>query len=173
MRHERSHTKVIATIGPASDNRGVIEQMIHEGIDVFRLNFSHGSHEDHKKAIDIIKELNAELDSNVAILGDLQGPKLRVGIVKGGSVDLSDGQIFSLVTYKCEGTDEKAYISYPQLPQDVKAGEEILIDDGKILLEVLDSNKKDTVRTRVIAGGPLSSKKGVNLYQINLKTICF
>lgn len=168
MRHERSHTKVIATIGPASDKREVIEQMIHEGIDVFRLNFSHGSHEDHKKAIDIIQELNRELDSNVALLGDLQGPKLRVGMIKGGSVDLMDGQIFSLVTYKCEGTNEKAYISYPQLPKDVTAGEEILIDDGKILLEVLDSNLKDTVRTRVMAGGPLSSKKGVNLPNTNI-----
>jgi len=163
MRHERSRTNVIATIGPASNSRDIIEQLIHEGIDVFRLNFSHGTQADHKKAIDTILLANKKLHSHVAILGDLQGPKLRVGMMKDGSVELLDGKIFSLVTFECEGTNEKAYISYPQLPMDVTPGEIILIDDGKIMLEVLESNKIDTVKTRIIAGGPLSSKKGVNL----------
>ena len=159
MRHKRSHTNVIATIGPASGNREVIENMINEGIDVCRLNFSHGTHEDHKKVIEIILQLNEELNSSIAILADLQGPKLRIGTIEGGSVLLEEGDIFSLVTRECEGTKENAYISYERLPYDVKPGEEILIDDGKISLKVLKTNLKDTVTTKVIAGGPLLPAK--------------
>jgi pyruvate kinase len=163
MRHDRSHTKVIATLGPASQNKEVLRQMYEEGIDVCRLNFSHGSHEDHLKNINTIRELNAELDVNVAILADLQGPKLRIGVMQNNGVELVNGSTFKLVSEKCEGTAEKAYMSYELLPRDVKIGEMILIDDGKIKLEVIDSNLKDTVATRVIYGGILSSKKGVNL----------
>ena len=163
MRHYRSHTKVIATLGPASQPKEILSQMFHEGIDVCRLNFSHGSHEDHLKNIKTIRELNAELGTNVAILADLQGPKLRIGTVKDNGVELVNGSEFKLVSEKCEGTAEKAYMSYEQLPRDVKPGEVILIDDGKIKLEVVSTNLKDTVTTKVIYGGILSSKKGVNL----------
>jgi pyruvate kinase len=163
MRHERSHTKVIATLGPASQDKEVLRQMYEEGIDVCRLNFSHGTHEDHLNNINTIRELNAELDVNVAILADLQGPKLRIGVMQNNGAELVNGSEFKLVSEKCEGTAEKAYMSYELLPRDVKIGEMILIDDGKIKLEVIDTNRLDTVTTRVIYGGLLSSKKGVNL----------
>jgi pyruvate kinase len=163
MRHERSHTKIIATIGPVTRNRETLEKMIHEGVDVCRINLSHDTHSEHLKTIEYILELNEELGSSVAILGDLQGPKLRVGMMENDQVMLEDGQEFSFVTTPCTGTSEKAYLSYDKLPADVTVGENILVDDGKLIFEVISSNKTDTVLTRVIAGGPLSSKKGVNL----------
>lgn len=162
MRHDRSHAKMIATIGPASSSKKVLEQMYHEGIDVVRLNFSHGNHEDHLGVIRTVLELNEELNTKVAILADLQGPKLRVGDVEDGTV-LENNSEFILTTEACVGNAEQAYVSYERLPVDVKPGENILIDDGKIMLEVLKANKKDTVRCRVLVGGPLSSHKGVNL----------
>ena len=137
--------------------------MFHEGIDVVRLNFSHGTHDDHRQVIQNVLELNRELNTNVALLADLQGPKLRVGEMENGSVELKTGQDFLLVTLPCSGTSERAYISYELLARDVKRGDLILVDDGKIRLEVMESNGKDTVRTRVLTGGPLSSRKGVNL----------
>ena len=163
MRHEKSHTKIIATIGPITRNKELLERMIHEGVDVFRINCSHDTHDEHLKTIRFIQELNEELGSNVAILGDLQGPKLRVGEMENSAVQLEDGQVFSFVTTPCTGTSEKAYLSYNRLPADVTVGEMILVDDGKLMFEVTGSNRTDTVTTRVIAGGPLSSKKGVNL----------
>ena len=163
MRQERSHTKVIATIGPVTRNKEILEKMIHEGVDVLRINLSHDTHDEHLKTIRYITELNEELGSKVAILGDLQGPKLRVGDMENDKVLLEDGQEFSFVTTPCTGTSEKAYLSYEKLPADVAIGERILVDDGKLIFEVTGSNKKDTVTCRVIAGGPLSSKKGVNL----------
>jgi len=163
MRHERSHTKIIATIGPATRNREILEQMIREGVDVFRINFSHGTHEEHLKTIRFIQQLNDELGSSVAILADLQGPKLRVGEMENDQINLEDGQEFSFVTSPCTGDREKAYISYEQLPGDVTAGELILVDDGKLIFKVIESNGKDCVKTRVIAGGALSNRKGVNL----------
>ncbi len=163
MRHERSHTKVIATIGPVTRNKEVLARMFHEGVDVCRINLSHDEHSEHLKTIRFIHELNEELGSSVAILGDLQGPKLRVGQMENDQVELEDGQEFSFVTTPCTGTSEKAYLSYVQLPADVTVGEHILVDDGKLVFEVISSNRKDVVKTRVIAGGPLGSKKGVNL----------
>ncbi|MFZ5941653.1 MAG: pyruvate kinase [Bacteroidota bacterium] len=163
MRHERSHTKVIATLGPASSNRKVLTRLFEEGVDVCRLNFSHGSHEDHLKTIELILDLNRELNSNVAIMADLQGPKLRIGLMQDGGAELVEGQTFDLVAEPCTGNSERAYMSYHRLPTDVKKGEIILVDDGKIQLEVMETNGKDRVRTKVINGGILSSKKGVNL----------
>ncbi len=163
MRHERSHTKVVATLGPASSKPPVLEQMFREGIDVCRLNFSHGTHEDHLASMKLIKELNKKMNCNVAILADLQGPKLRIGEIEGGEVKLKDGAELSFVTEECMGNAEKVYMSYSLMPQDVEVGERILIDDGKILLEVTYTNDKDLVKARVISGGPLSSHKGVNL----------
>ena len=163
MRLNRSQTKVIATLGPASSSKEILRQMFMEGIDVCRLNFSHGTHDEHLKNITTIRELNMELESNVAIMADLQGPKLRIGEIENNSVELINGSEFRLVSEKCIGTSSKAYMSYELLPMDVNIGEFILIDDGKIKLEVIETNRKDTVVTRVIFGGKLSSKKGVNL----------
>lgn len=163
MRHDRSHTKVVATIGPATSRQEILEQMIHEGVDVCRINFSHGTHEDHLKTIKIIHQLNGDLDSNVAILADLQGPKLRVGKMKNGGAELVAGEEFSFVTKPCTGDQSKAYISYEQLPRDVSRGEKILVDDGKLVFEVLETNLRDTVKCRILNGGILSDRKGVNL----------
>src|SRR6056297_499762 len=163
MRHERSHAKIIATIGPATEDKAILEKMFHEGIDVVRLNFSHGDHDEHLARIKTLLELNKELNSNVALLADLQGPKLRVGVMENDIVLLEEGREFELTTEECTGTDRRAYISYDKLPQDVKKGDTILIDDGKLELKVTGTNGKNSVRTEVIIGGPLSSKKGVNL----------
>ncbi|MEA3461995.1 MAG: pyruvate kinase [Bacteroidota bacterium] len=163
MRHERSHTKVIATIGPVTRNKEILEKLILEGVDVFRINLSHDTHDEHLRTIRYVRELNEELGSNVAILGDLQGPKLRVGNMENDKVLLEDGQEFSFVSVPCTGTSEKAYLSYEKLAADVTIGEQILVDDGKLIFEVTGSNRTDTVSCKVIAGGPLSSKKGVNL----------
>ena len=163
MRHEKSQTKIVATIGPACSSKEVLRKMFIEGIDVCRLNFSHGSHDDHLKVIKIILELNKELKSNVAILADLQGPKLRIGNVENNMVLLEDGREVTFVTKETLGTAEKLYMSYQEFPADCKPGDTVLIDDGKIKLQVLSSNGKSEVRAKIIHGGPLSSKKGVNL----------
>jgi pyruvate kinase len=163
MRNQRSHSKVIATLGPASANEEKLSMMFEEGIDVCRLNFSHGSHDDHLKSIQIINKLNNKYSSNVAILADLQGPKLRIGEVENNAVNLVDGEEIMFVNTPCIGTREKVYMSYEKLATDVKLGEKILVDDGKIRLEVIDTNGKDEVRLKIVNGGILSSKKGVNL----------
>jgi pyruvate kinase len=167
MRHERSHTKVIATIGPRTRNKDILREMFNEGLDVCRINCSHDTHAEHLKTIRYIRELNQELGTHVAILADLQGPKLRVGMVQEGTV-LEEGAEFSFVTTPCEGDSSRAYMSYEKLPEDVSAGETILVDDGKLAFEVVETNGKDTVKTKVVAGGPLSSKKGVNLPHTNV-----
>lgn len=168
MRHERSHTKVIATIGPATRNKAILEKMFHEGVDVCRFNCSHDTYEEHEKTVKYITELNEELGTNVAILADLQGPKLRVGEMENDKVMLEDGQKFAFVTTPCIGTKEQAYLSYERLPADATPGEMILVDDGKLMFEVIESNGKDCVITKVIAGGPLGTKKGVNLPDTNV-----
>ncbi len=163
MRKVRSQTKIIATIGPACSSREVLFQMIEEGVDVFRLNFSHSNQAEHQIIINTINELNKELNLNIAILADLQGPKLRIGEVENNAIELTDGEFINFVTTKCVGNKEQLYMSYAEFPMDVKIGDKVLIDDGKIQLEVIDTNRKDTVKARIIYGGPLSSRKGVNL----------
>jgi len=163
MNRNTSQTKIVATIGPASSSFEILEQLFLEGIDVCRLNFSHGKQEDHLKVINNILVLNNKLGTNVAILADLQGPKIRIGEIENNLVQLLPGNEILFVNEPCLGTAEKLYISYKEFPQDVNIGDYILLDDGKIKLEVLNTNRKDTVRTRIIYGGPLSSKKGVNL----------
>lgn len=137
--------------------------MFAAGIDIFRLNFSHQTHEEHAMVIQIIHRLNKEFNSSVAILADLQGPKLRVGEVEHNGVMLENNSVLSFVTKKCVGTSDKVYMSYSTFPQDVEPGNTILIDDGKLKLEVIETNNIDNVKARVIYGGLLSSKKGVNL----------
>lgn len=156
-------TKIVATIGPASSSKEVLRSMIIEGLDVVRLNFSHGAHEDHKEVIDFVREIDAELGTNTSLLADLQGPKLRVGEMENGSVDLVVGQKILISTVKQIGTSSVVYTNYKEFAQDVKAGERVLLDDGKIVMEILSTNGKDQVECTVIQGGPLSSKKGLNL----------
>ncbi len=172
MKNNTSQTKIVATIGPATSTKEVLAQLIQEGVDVFRLNFSHSSHQEHLKMINLIKELNKELRTHVAILADLQGPKLRVGEIENNRIDLLEGDIITFVNQKCIGTKEGIYMSYHEFSQDVNVGEFILIDDGKIKLEVVETNKKDTVKARLNYGGPLSSKKGVNLPITNVSLPC-
>lgn len=163
MRKVRSQTKIIATVGPACSSKEVLFQMIEEGVDVFRLNFSHSDRTEHQKIINTINQLNKELNINIAILADLQGPKLRIGEVENNYVELKDGDYINFVTTKCLGNKDQLYMSYAEFPMDVIIGDTVLIDDGKIQLEVFETNQTDTVKARVIYGGPLSSRKGVNL----------
>lgn len=155
-------TKIVATLGPASSDKDILRQMFLEGLNVCRLNFSHGAYEDHAAVIKTIHELNEETGLNVAILADLQGPKIRTDQMTDNGVELITGSEVTLVTEKILGTAERFSINYLQLPQDVTPGERILLDDGKIALEVLSSDGKKEIRLRVIHGGILSSKKGVN-----------
>lgn len=158
-----NNTKIVATVGPASSSYEVLLSLVKAGVDVFRLNFSHGSHEQHRKVIQHITYINETYDTHVGILADLQGPKLRVGKIKDEPLMLEDGDEITFVNYDCEGTKEHIYMSYQRLAKDVNVGEVVLVDDGKIRLEVIDTNKQDTVRLKVLNGGPLKSRKGVNL----------
>ena len=160
-------TKIVATLGPATDTKEILTDLARTGVNVFRINFSHADYEDVKRKVRIIREINEENGFNVAILGDLQGPKLRVGVMEEG-VELKDGDTFKFTTEKCIGTKEKAFMTYKRFPKDVKVGEQILVDDGKLLFEVASTNKKDEVIVNVIVGGPLKSKKGVNLPNTNI-----
>lgn len=160
-------TKIIATLGPASSNKETMLALIQAGTDVFRINFSHADYDLVRKNVETIREINREYGFTTAILGDLQGPKLRVGVVKEGSY-LNPGDILTFTNEKIEGDSTRVYMTYQQFPQDVKVGERILIDDGKLVLEVLETNNVDTVKAKTIQGGPLSSKKGVNLPNTNV-----
>ncbi|GAA0873972.1 pyruvate kinase [Wandonia haliotis] len=156
-------TKIVATIGPASSSREVLKEMILKGVNVCRINFSHGSYDDHAAVIETIRGLNDEMGLNVAVLADLQGPKIRVREVENNAVELVQGEELIFTTDKCLGTKEKVSISYENLPTDVKPGETILMDDGKLVVEVVKSDGKKNVTTKVVHGGILSSNKGVNL----------
>lgn len=159
--HQR--TKIVATVGPASAASDMLLELIKAGVDIFRLNFSHGTHEDHKKVIDSIVAINEKYGTHVGILADLQGPKLRVGQMQDGGIDIKAGDILTFVNEECVGTKEKIYMSYEQFAADVNVGEKVLVDDGKLMLEVVETNKKDTAKLKVLFGGKLKSRKGVNL----------
>lgn len=165
---KRKRTKIVATLGPATSTKETLKKMMEAGVNVFRINFSHADYDDVKERIKMIRKLSEEHGYNAAILGDLQGPKLRVGVMK-GDIIVDDGDLIDFVTGKpFEGTAEKVYMNYENFPKDVKAGERILLDDGKLIFEVVSSNNKDTVKAKVIQGGPLKSKKGVNLPNTNI-----
>ncbi|CAL2108068.1 Pyruvate kinase [Tenacibaculum sp. 190524A02b] len=166
MPHNKK-TKIVATLGPATNTKEILTKMAAAGVNVFRINFSHADYETVKERIVQIREINEEKGYNVAILADLQGPKLRVGIMEEGVV-LNKGDIFKFTTEECVGTKEKAYMTYKRFPKDVKEGEQILVDDGKLLFEVVSTDKNKTVEAKVIVGGPLKSKKGVNLPNTNI-----
>jgi pyruvate kinase len=158
-----NRTKIVATMGPASAKKDVLLAMIKAGVNVCRLNFSHGKPEDHKVVIDLIREINEQYKTNVGILADLQGPKIRIGLVKDGGIHLVNGTHIKITTHECIGNDEQIYITYDTFPQDVQANEIILLDDGKLQLRVIETNRVDTVICEVIHGGILTSRKGVNL----------
>ncbi|MBA4152863.1 pyruvate kinase [Flavobacterium sp.] len=156
-------TKIVATLGPACSSKEIIKNMIDAGVNVFRINFSHADYADVKERIDIIRGLNEEFGYTTAILADLQGPKLRVGVMK-EDVVVSKGDIITFQTAEdIPGTAERVYMNYKEFPRDVKPGEKILLDDGKLMFEALETNGTTEVVCRVIQGGPLKSKKGVNL----------
>lgn len=156
-------TKIVATLGPASSSKEIIKAMMENGVNVFRINFSHANYENVLERIQTIRALNVELGFHVGILADLQGPKLRVGNMAPDTL-LKVGQEVRFTTEKiAEGNADAIYMNYRQFPKDVSAGERILLDDGKLIFEVLESDKKTTVTAKVIQGGILTSKKGVNL----------
>lgn len=158
----RKKTKIVATLGPAIDNKEMLEELMVLGVNVFRVNFSHAEYDNVARTIRDIREINKKRGFNVAILADLQGPKLRVGVMA-EKVKLKKGDEFIFTTVKCEGTKEKAYMTYKDFPKDVHPGEQILVDDGKLLFEVIETDRDTIVKTKVLRGGKLKSKKGVNL----------
>ena len=156
-------TKIVATLGPACETREIIKDMIEAGVNVFRINFSHADYEGVKEKINIIRSLNKEFGYTTAILGDLQGPKLRVGMMEDG-VTVNDGDLITFTTAEdILGTAKKVFMKYKNFPNDVNPGERILLDDGKLIFEIVETDKKTEVIARVIQGGELKSKKGVNL----------
>jgi pyruvate kinase len=161
-------TKIVATLGPASMNKEVLREMIQSGLNVCRLNFSHGAYDDHATAVQTIRELNEELGSNVAILADLQGPKIRTNEMENNGVLLEVGKEIKIIVEKVVGNAERFSINYTLLPKDVSPGERILLDDGKIVLEVIESDGHSTINCRIVQGGILSSKKGVNFPNTNI-----
>lgn len=161
-------TKIVATLGPATSKREVLKEMIESGVDVFRINFSHADYEDVSKRVEMIRSLNEEMGIYTAILADLQGPKLRVGVMGGEVIVAPDDEITFVTGDPFEGNGEKVYMNYSSFPKDVNPGERILLDDGKLMFEVLTTNKDNEVRAKVIQGGPLKSKKGVNLPNTNI-----
>jgi len=154
-------TKIVATVGPASSSKEMLTSLVKEGVDVFRLNFSHGSHEDHLKVINLVREINAELGTCIALLQDLQGPKIRVNEMQPG-IEIKSGDQLIITTSQLLGNDKIVSTSYERLPQDVKTGDIILVDDGKIELKVKEVRGIEVVTT-VVYGGPLKSRKGINL----------
>jgi pyruvate kinase len=156
-------TKIVATLGPACETREIIKDMIEAGVNVFRINFSHADYEGVKEKINIIRSINEEFGYTTAILGDLQGPKLRVGMMEDGVI-VNDGDLITFTTAEdIVGTAKKVFMKYKNFPNDVNPGERILLDDGKLIFEIVETDKNTEVLARVVQGGELKSKKGVNL----------
>ena len=156
-------TKIVATLGPATSSEEIIKKMILAGVNVFRINFSHANYDEIKQSILLIRKVDKNLQTNTAILGDLQGPKLRIGKIKENTF-IEEGDEITFSTHSpFEGDNCKVYMNYQNFPMDVSKGEKILLDDGKLIFEVLSSDKLNEVKARVIQGGQLKSKKGVNL----------
>lgn len=161
-------TKIVATLGPASSSEEVIEKMIHAGVNVFRINFSHADHDDVAERINIIRSLSEKHKTYTSILADLQGPKLRVGVIEEGAVVAPGDTVEFITTEPFVGNAKQAYMTYQHFPKDVTAGEKILLDDGKLIFEVVSTDKKEKVIAKVLQGGPFKSKKGVNLPNTNI-----
>ncbi len=165
-------TKIVATLGPASSKREVLREMLIHGLDVCRLNFSHGTYEFYEEVIATIRSLDEELGLTTAILADLQGPKLRVGEMADGPIELKEGEELVITTEPMKGVPGKVSTSYAQFPQDIKVGEMVLLDDGKMRLQVTHTDGKKKVTTKVINGGMLSSNKGINLPNTKVSLPC-
>ncbi len=163
LSHSNHRTKIVATVGPSCDTYEKLLELVQAGVNVFRLNFSHGDHENKTKIIEHIRLINKNEPFNIAIIGDLQGPKLRVGEIENGSIEIQEGDILTFTNEKVIGTKEKIYVSYPNLHNDVHVGNIIMIDDGKLEVKVTGIEKNNDVKVKVILGGTLSSKKGINL----------
>jgi pyruvate kinase len=164
IEHTFHRTKIVATVGPSCDTYEKLLELVRAGVNVFRLNFSHGKHEDKAQIIEYIREMNLKEPYNIAILADLQGPKLRVGEIENGFLEIVTGDILTFTSKeKVVGTKEKIYVSYPNLHEDVKVGDKILIDDGKLEVVVIEITLNGDVKVAVTYGGVLMPKKGVNL----------
>lgn len=169
---DKQNTKIVATVGPACSAPDKLLELVQAGVDVFRLNFSHGKHEDLLEVIDSITQINDKYGVHIGILADLQGPKLRVGKIENDALELHEGDIVTFVNEPCMGTMDRIYMSYPSFARDVSVGERVLVDDGKLVFEVIDSNLEDTVRLKTLYGGTLSSNKGVNLPNTKISLPC-
>lgn len=164
IQHSSHRTKIVATVGPACDTYDKLLALVRAGVNIFRLNFSHGSHEDKAKIIEHIRQINKTEPYNIAILADLQGPKLRVGEIENGKITIEPGETLTFTSKeKVVGNKEKIYVSYPNLHEDVEVGNKILIDDGKLEVVVTEITAAQEVKVKVTYGGVLSPKKGVNL----------
>jgi pyruvate kinase len=166
-------TKIVATVGPSCSSYEMLYELMKAGVNVFRLNFSHGTHEKHGEVVTHIRRLNEEFGYNTAILADLQGPKLRIGEVENNELHLIPGQQILFTNEKCVGNAQRIYVSYPNLHDDVEVGQQILVDDGKIELKVvaIDHHKKE-VLLECPLGGTLKSKKGINLPNTKISLPC-
>ncbi len=160
-------TKIVCTIGPASESPAMLKSLMKAGMNVARLNFSHGDFDEHKARIDTIRETAKELGKNVAILLDTKGPEIRTQTMKNGAINLERGQELIISAEEVEGTPEKISVTYPGLADDLEAGKKVLLDDGLIELEVLEISGKD-VKTKVLNSGELKNKKGVNLPNVKV-----
>jgi pyruvate kinase len=165
--HRRRRTKIIATLGPASSTIEVLARLFQGGADVFRLNFSHGTHEDHAARILLIRELEDRFERPIGILADVQGPKLRVGVFSGGRVHLRNGQAFRLDLNPTPGNATRVNLPHPEIIEAASIGTTLLLDDGKLRLRVL-RKRGDGLETEVVVGGPLSDRKGVNVPDVVL-----
>jgi pyruvate kinase len=163
VEHMVKRTKIVATVGPACESFDMLVNLVKAGVNVFRLNFSHGTHENKAEIIEKIRKINKELPYNIAILADLQGPKLRVGEIENNALEINPGDMLTFTNTKCVGTREKIYVSYPNLHNDVVPGNIIMIDDGKLEVKVIRILPNNDVKVEVVMGGILSSKKGLNL----------
>ena len=166
-----NNTKIVATIGPSSYDKAVLREMFAAGLNVARINFSHSNHQEAKQIFDWVQELNQEEDRNVAVLGDLQGPKLRLGNVEENQ-KIKKGQEITITTDECIGNSSRVYITYPDFPKDVKVGDRIMLDDGKLILRAESTNERNEVKAMVVQGGELKSKKGVNLPNTKISLPC-
>lgn len=163
MIFSRNRTKIIATVGPAIDNRETLSELVRAGVNIFRLNLSHGNEEKHKEVIGLIQSINEELGTSAGILADLQGPKIRTGVISAGTVELEDGMDTELTTEDGDTTADNIVIGYEKFARDVAEGDHVLIDDGKLELQVTRKLSPTRVRAKVLFGGTLSSRKGVNM----------
>jgi pyruvate kinase len=166
MRRNRK-AKIVATLGPASSSQEMIRRLCHAGVDIFRLNFSHGSHEDHKARFDIIRNLEAEFGRPIGILQDLQGPKIRVGTIKNGSVRLENGSVVRFKLGSEPGDAQQVSMAHPEVIKNILPGHNVMIDDGKLRLTCVGCGD-DYFDARVVTGGMLSDRKGVNLPETDL-----